>query len=192
MLRLFVAPVVGISLLWAAPTALAGFDKLFDPNCSDESECSYWIPKLPALKGWHVDEKDSKDTRSRVLVPDGAAASGPAIYARAIRKIDLTPTAQSVAGVMAKEREEAEMMYPGTTFADAPALRSGDKKAVRTQTSAPPKDGEFPRWRRYAYLQEGTYFITFELSATSQAELDALMKDFEQLVAGYKAKLGKT
>lgn len=189
MMRLVVVLSVFVLPIFAAPVALAGFDKLFDPNCSDESDCSYWIPKLPALKGWHVDEKDSKDTRSRTLVPDGAAASGPAIYARAIRKIDLTPTAQSIAGVMTKEREEAEMMYPGSTFADGPALRSGDKKAVRTQTSVPPKDGEFPRWRRYAYLQEGTYFITFELSATSQAELDALMKDFEQLVASYKAKL---
>ena len=188
-MRLMIVSTVCAASLVSAPLALAGFDKLYDPNCSDESDCAYWIPKLPALKGWHVDEEDSKTSRARTLLPDGSATSGPAIYARAVRKIDLTPSAQSIAGVMMKEREEAEMMYPGTTFADAPALRSGDKKAVRTQTSAPPAEGEFPRWRRFAYLQEGTYFITFELSANSKAELDKLMKDFEQLIASYKAKL---
>jgi len=186
-MRLLIAVVAGSFAV--APLAFAGVDKLFDPNCSDESDCAYWIPKFPALKGWHIDEKDSLETRSRVLVPDGAKADGPAIYGRALRTIDITETRQSVAGVMEKEREEAEMMYPGSTFAGGPDLKSGDGKVVKTQTSEPPAEGEYKRWRRYAYLTEGDLFLTFELSTNSKAELDAHMKDFEQLIARYKAKL---
>ena len=121
-------------------------------------------------------------------MPDGTKGEAVAIYASAVRTIDLPDDWQSIAGLIAKEREDAERNYPGSTFAEAGDLKSGDRKTVKTQTSEPPAEGEFRRWRRFAYLKEGTLFVSFEISASSKVELDAHMKDFERLIASYKAR----
>src|SRR6185369_2578363 len=112
MLRILSVWLVSLGVMVSASPAFAAFDRLIDPNCSDESDCAYWIPKLPPLKGWHVDEEDSKTMRSRVLAPDGTKGEAAAIYASAVRKIDLPDEWQSIAGLIAKEREDAERNYP--------------------------------------------------------------------------------
>src|SRR6185436_9089780 len=47
MLRILSVWLVSLGVMVSASPAFAAFDRLIDPNCSDESDCAYWIPKLP-------------------------------------------------------------------------------------------------------------------------------------------------
>lgn len=185
--RLVVWFAVACVFASAAP-ASAEIEKFVDPNCNDQQMCFYWWPKLPALSGWHREEGASRENTSNILVPEGAtfAEAETIMYARAIYKPRYEEV-KSIADFMAKDRGDTAASLPGTVIAEAPALTNGDGKSIKTQTFFPPTEGE-GSWERLAYDEEGDFYLLFTMSAKSKAGLDAAMKDFERLIAGYKAK----
>jgi hypothetical protein len=176
-----------VALVVSALPASARFERYVNEGCADESVCYYWRPKLAAFPGWHLDEEASKLPRANVLVPDGSTYENAkvVIYVRATAMEDVA--GKTIAEFMAQDRDEATMMWPGTIFADAPALKNGFGRKLKSQTFTPVASAE-NRWQRSAYDKQGRFFITFTLSAVSQAGLDAGMKDFARLVAAYKVK----
>ena len=186
-LRVFFAV---FALLALAPMAEAGFDRFVDENCSDESNCYYWRPKVAPVRGWHRDDDASKSNLANVLVPDGETydSAKTVIYVRAIARETLGDDSKSIPGVMAKDREDMERNWPGTAVAAGSVLKSGDGQSLKSQTFTPVA-GAQNRWERTAYGKEGKFFLQFTLSADSAAGLAAGMKDFERTVASYKAKM---
>lgn len=173
-----------VSLLPAA--ASAEVEKFAQAECQ-QALCVYWWPKLPALSGWHHEAQPSIENTSNILAPDGKTfADAEAImYARAFYKPN-SPS-KSVDDLMARDRANTARDLPGTVIAAAPALTNGDGKTLKTQTFYPPAEGQ-GSWERLAYDDEGDYYLMFTISAQSKVGLDAAMKDFERLIAAYKAK----
>jgi hypothetical protein len=174
------------ALLGLVPTASAEVEKFARTECA-QAVCLYWWPKLPALSGWHHEKEPSVENTSNILAPDGSdfANAEAIIYARAFYKPQSPST--SVADLMARDRKDTAKALPGTVIADAPALTNGDGKTIKTQTFYPPAPGK-GSWERLAYDDEGDFYLMFTISANSKAGLEASMKDFERLIAAYKAK----
>lgn len=191
-MRTQISLAIVATLALAAP-AFAAFTPYLDPNCASESEsdCTRMLVILPTFSGWHREEDATKLFGATIIVPDGVTYDQAKVWimVRSTPKIEVEYSVKKAADMVKNERDNAELSYPGTTFADAGALRTGDGQTLRSQTSAPPADDEHKIWSRYAYGVEGDYYLTFMLNAASQAELDAAMKDFERLVAAYRAKL---
>ena len=186
------------SLIWfavlalvaaASPPAFARFERLIDANCSDESDCYYWRPKLAAFPGWHLEEEASKLLLGNALVPDGSNYDGAktVIYVSAIEKSRVEGEANTIADYIAIDRDDIIRNWPGTIVANAPALKVGTRRMLKTQTFAPIA-GAQNHWERTAYDKQGRFFVRFTLSADSQAGLAAGVRDFERLVAAYKVK----
>lgn len=173
----------------AALAAASGFERFIDPGCSDESECAYWRPKLAPLAGWYLDEEASTLFLGNVLVPVGAKYDDAktVMYVKAVENTRINGEANTVAEFMAIDREDTVRNFPGTTFADAPALKNGNGSVLKSRDSSPAAGGE-NRFERVAYDKQGKFFVTFTLSSDSKAGLEAGVKDFERLIAAYKVK----
>src|SRR5436853_51620 len=92
----------------SASPGFARVERLVDANCSDESNCYYWRPKLGPPRGWHRDEAASKENLANVLVPDGSTyeSAKTVIYVRATEKVGVEYDVKSIADFMAKDRED--------------------------------------------------------------------------------------
>lgn len=180
-------PLFAVAFLAFASAGSAEVEKFVQTECK-QALCFYWWPKLPALSGWHHEAEPSVENTSNILVPDGAdfASAEAIMYARAFYKPQSPST--SVSDLMARDRKDTAAALPGTIIADAAALKSGDGETLPSQTFYPPAEGQ-GSWERLAYHEEGDFYLLFTISANSKAGLQASMKDFERLIAAYKAKL---
>jgi hypothetical protein len=180
---------VVLALVAAAPPAFARFERLVDPNCSDESDCAYWRPVLAAFPGWHLEDEAGRLLLGHALVPDGSTYDNAktVIYVRAVEKTRVEGEANTIADYIAIDRDDIIRNWPGTIVAAAPPLKSGFGRRLKTQTFTPIA-GAQNRYERTAYDKQGRFFVRFTLSADSQAGLAASMQDFERLIAAYKIK----
>ena len=181
---------VALVLLLAAcavcGTARAEIEKFADASCK-QGLCLYWWPRLPPLEGWHQEQEAGRRNASNILAPTGYnfTTAETIMYARATFK-NRMPEAKSLEAFIAKDKADTLQALPGTIAADAPALRNGDGKTLRTLTyyPAPSVRGS---WERLAYDEEGDFYLILAISSHSRKGLDDSMKEFEHLIAAYKA-----
>ncbi len=121
-------PLLVIAALSCAMPVFAGYDKLVDEGCSDESDCTYLQPKLRKLSGWHIDKAETKLSRGNVLVPNGTTAKTTkvSITVRARAKDRLEAQVNTLDEYMQLQVDAMERDFPGTVMADVSAVKTGD------------------------------------------------------------------
>lgn len=191
MLEKFAKAGLIAGLIFATAAAVrAEIVKTAIPNCVKDKICFYWWPKLPPLKGWHVDERanfaNGDGNGINALVPDGSdfVNADTVIYAQAIFKERYeadNPKSKTLDAFIADDRAAIAQDHKDMRIDEAAALTTGGGQKLRSLTFARP--GE---WERVSYGEEGGYYLLFVINAHSENGYRANMSAYENLVRSYR------
>ena len=174
--------MLAISMLAALPLP-AAIETVETP--SSAGTVRQWWPKITPPKGWVHDREHSVAYGINAMVPEGQAfgEAETVMYAKALYR-PREPRLRDVEMLAERDKRKAATQQPPRKATNAPALKTGDGKSMRTIAYVPAK-GE-GNWERVAYLQEGNYFILFAVSSRTKKGYDAARGAFERMVRGYK------
>jgi hypothetical protein len=177
----------GLLAALAGP-APAKIIKTARPDCQKSSICFYWWPELPALPGWHADDKANFSMGGNginVLIPDGATFENTeaVIYGNAVFKGSLNPRPKTLADFIAGDAEQSRADSHGeVVIAQATALDGAKGTKWRSVTYFQPN---VKVWERVAFGEEGDYYIVLTLRSRTLENYKAAQADYEKLVRSY-------
>ena len=177
--------LAAVALVVAGLPALADIEMV--ETKSSLGPLKQWWPRVAPPKGWAHDREHSVAYGLNAMVPEGTTFGDAetVIYAKALyrpREMEL----RDVDNLIERDRRKASTQDPPRKTASAPALKTGDGRALKTVTYTPVK-GE-ANWERVAYGQEGEYFVLFAVSSRTKKGFDAARPAFEAMVRGYREK----
>ena len=108
--------------------------------------CLYWWPKLPQIKGWHQDLKQSYNYGANALAPDGSSFTDAetVMYATAFYKPKI-PETRSLEMLIANDKKQFLDGTPGITITETRVIGTADGKMLRSFTFFPAKQGTWER-----------------------------------------------
>lgn len=166
------------------PQAHAEIEKL--ATICDNGICFHWWPKLPAVNGWHQDEKGSIHYSFNAQAPDGETfvSAEAVIYANAPYKPRM-PAVQDVQALIDDDHARFRKDFPGMVIREVEPLFTADGQKLRSFTYSPAAAGS---WERVSYGEEGEFFLIFAASSRSQQGLEASMGAYRQFINSYKTR----
>ncbi len=176
------------------PTAKAEIVKSAIFDYDKNQTCFYWWPKLPAVPGWHTDEKANYtmgENGVNMLIPDGMkfadADADAVIYAAATyrsRYEKRNPGSKSLEAFIADDKATFAEKHKEIVIEEVEPLTTGDGQKMRSFTFFRPKD---KNWERVSYGQEGDFYLVFTINAQSETGYRANQAIYEDLIRRYSA-----
>ena len=149
--------------------------------------CLHWWPALAVPEGWKQDIDFSNKNNINFLYPvDGPGNTG--IYAGAI---GVSGQADTLEGFMADDRAGFTQRNPDMVVASGPEMITQDGQVLKSLTFNPAGNTAGKgNWDITAYGEEtdpdgNRYYLTFSLSAPSEALQARFMPVFQQVVGAY-------
>ncbi|NKF24763.1 hypothetical protein [Solimonas marina] len=179
--------VFAAALLLLVSTGVhADIEKVAIP--SDHGSETVWWPKLVPPTGWHFDRASSYYLGFYAMAPDGSsfAQADTVIYAMARPKRE-APDSPTLQSFVASDIANFKDGDPGLIVAQQPPMQSADGTPFQVLFYHPPV-GAPGDWERVAYGEEGEFYVTFVVSAQSQAALQAALPTFTKLLTTYRAR----
>lgn len=148
----------------------------------DSRTCVYWLPKLPALPGWHL-HTTIEPQDAVVLVPDGYTYTNAEyiIYARALQK-GLLMDRPSLQGFIAQDAEDYKALYPGIKVTEAGVVQTAQHDSLRSLKLTPSKSGP---WEQITYHEEGDHFVVVVLTSKTAAGYKKARTEYIELLRRY-------